>query len=565
MQSLKRTWLSLVLLTITWTWNATAAQTPKVANHIPKNAVYVLFLSNPAEALTNLEAILKPFAALSPELDLAKQGAKLKEELGVNILSPQGLDELGLDSSGTSAFYEVVGFSEQVVAMELKDPNLFKTKMLALMKQKADKFNAKPKKKRGTEIFEVEGGYIGIKGSWCVIQPEPAKKGPKDAPLMAFFKKGKKLSSSGVFKRAWSQMPEGNQAVYYMDMKLLANQLDSEMLRMTNDFVKRSPAKQRRQIKKRFKQSRDDQRKIFKLIGFVESISFGWSIAPKSISQTTLLTATPKGLKVLKKFVSAQSDGPAFHQGLIETAIAGGWTSANISNIVKHFGPTPLYPGFTFKHAWDQEEKSFKEETKIDLTKDLLGNLKGPAAAYLLNPSKVREDPTNNLPEQIFKMMRIAIVAQVNDPAKMSAVVKLFNQFVQKQENPIETKAVSNAEVTIFRPEAGIELAWGIKGNTAFFTFGENTAQALVKIISDQPWAKKVASGQLASGRMDFALLTEAISSAVSQGIGGQQASQFRMVAWPMVQQVLSKIENISLSSQMEKKGLSLTGKITLH
>ncbi|MBW1810174.1 MAG: hypothetical protein JRJ87_18395 [Deltaproteobacteria bacterium] len=565
MQSPKRIWLSLVLLTITWAWNATAAQAPKVANHIPKNAVYVLFLSNPAEALTNLETILKPFTALSPELDLAKQGEKLKAELGVNILSPKGLDDLGLDSSGTSAFYEVVGFSEQVIALELKDPNLFKTKMLALMKQKADKFNPKPKKKRGTEIFEVDGGYIGIKGSWCVIQPEPAKRGPKDGPLLAFFKKGKKLSSSVVFKRAWSQMPEGNQAVYYMDMKLLANKLDAEMLRMTNDFAKMAPAKERKQIKKRFKQSRNDQRKIFKLINFIESISFGWSIEPKSISQATLLTASPKGLKVLKKLVAAQSDVPAFHQGLIETAIAGGWTSANISKIVKHFGPTPIYPGFTFKHAWDREEKSFKEETQIDITRDLLANLKGPAAAYLLNPGKVKADPTNNLPVQIFKMMRIAIVAQVADPAKMSSVVKLFNQFVQKQENPIETKTVSSAEVTVFRPETGVELAWGIKGNTAFFTFGENTAQALVKILPDQPWAKQVASGQLASGQMDFAALTEAISSAVSQGIGGQQASQFRMVVWPMVQQVLSKIEKISFSSEMKQKGLTLTGKITLH
>ena len=159
-------------------------------------------------------------------------------------------------------------------------------------------------------------------------------------------------------------------------------------------------------------------------------------------------------------------------------------------------------------------------------------------------------------------MMRIAMFAKTANPAKMSSVVKRFNQFVSREGKPLETKEISNASVTFFRPEPGVELSWGIKGNTAFITFGEKTSQALVKVLPEQPWADKVAMGQAGSGQLDFAVLTESLTSAVSKGAGD---AKFKMVIWPMVQQVLSRLDKLSLFAKVIPSGLMANVKLSLR
>jgi hypothetical protein len=230
--------------------------------------------------------------------------------------------------------------------------------------------------------------------------------------------------------------------------------------------------------------------------------------------------------------------------------------------LLDHFASVPVYYKTTLKQAMQQEGRGFKADTKLDLFKDVLASWKGPAACYLLTPADVTPDPKMSVDNQMVSLLRFACVAKTPKPKKTRLVIDQFNKFVSRREKGLETKDIGGAAVTIFRPEPGVTLSWGLKNDSAFIAFGEGTADALAKVLPEKAWAGGAPKGEVGSASMDFAVLTESISSAVAKGVGN---TQFRMAVWPMVQQVLSKMGKLTFSARLLPAGLVTTGNLDLR
>jgi hypothetical protein len=544
---------------------AGAAEIPKVATLIPQDAAYVLFVSNAGQALSALDHLLKPFSSISPEIDLTRLGAKIGAEIGFNPLTDEGLSSYGIDTSGSSAFFEFGGQGKQIVALPLADPGLFKTKMLDLLSRKANHYKKKPRRKAGIEIYKVDGGFIGLKGSWCVLQPEAATGKRPDGPLIAFFGKGRKLSANRIFTRAWSRMPALLHVAYYVNPKVLAAELDRNLAAQTAALGKGIPPKQRLRLKKYFKQERKQLKNSFRLLNFVESFSAGWVIEDKAIGQTVFLGTRPSGRKTLSEMLPALSASPSFHAPLMESAVAGGWTSLKIGAVLRHFGPLELYNGFNLSDAIKREGKSSRNEIGVDPFTDGLTALKGSMAAYLLPPPDGKLDPGGDPSLQIAGLIRFAVIAEIGNQAKAHSFVDRFSAFVSRKGKHVETETVSGTKMTVVSPKPGIDMAWGIKGDSVFFVFGKSTARSLIKILPEHPWAGKTPNGSVAAAMLDFAALGEGISSAVARGAGGQAGIGFRMTVWPLVQQVLAKIDKLTVDGQLTPYGLISTSRISIR
>jgi hypothetical protein len=558
------------LLAVLFAFSAPAAPPPDVAGQIPADAVYVVFISNPGEALANLDSILGRFKSLSPEMDLAKQGQQIQREIGENLLTSQGLEAMGIDPAGTSAIYGPDLVKGPMVAVALRDAALFKQKLTGLIQKKDPRFNPQPKTKAGVEIYDIEGGYIGFSGSWCVLlPPESVRQNSKDRQLLAFFKKGRKLATTKAFKRSVAEMPaEAHAWVYFDIVRVLGGWLKARQgnLAEVSKAIASMPAKRRKKIKKELKASLARERKDFlqwkRALGFVESYAASLSFLPSAVRFKDALMVKPAGARVLKKFFPAQAGAPAFHQDLVEPAVMGGWLSVDLLALLDHFASVPFGYQTNLKQALRQEGRWFKQETKLDLIKDLMAICKGPAACYLLTPADAKPDPKVSLDSQLASLVRFACVAKTPKPKKTRAVITQFNKFVSMLKKNLETKDIGGVSVSIFKPEPGVTLSWGLKGDAAFIAFGEGTADALARVLPADAWKPGAPTGEVGSASMDFAVLTESISSAVARGVGD---AQFRMAAWPMAQQVLSKLGKLSFSARLLPSGLTTTGSLELR
>jgi hypothetical protein len=571
MRTLRQTYTGLCLffMIVCIGSSSLAAPAPEVAKKIPADAVYAVFFSNPGEALKNLDSVLARFKSLSPEMDLARAGQQIEREIGVNLLTRAGLEAVGIDPAGTSAIYGPDMVKGPVVAIALKDANLLKQKFIAIIRQKEPNFKPQPRMKAGVEIYEIEGGYIGFSGSWCLLlPPESIRKNSKDKALLAFFKKGRKLAAAPAFKRSVKEMPAEAHAWVYFDVKSLLGgwmKFRKQAMNEVKKYVKSLPPDRRKKVMADLKRELAHEKKAFKkwkkALGFMESYSASLSFLPSAVRWKDALMVKPAGARLLKKFFPAQAGAPAFHQGLAEPAVMSGWLSMDLMAMLDHFASIPVYYKTTLKQAMQQEGRGFKQDTKLDLFKDVLAIWKGPAACYLLTPPDVKPDPKLGMDNQISSLVRFACVAKTPNPKKTASVIKRFNQFVTKRMK-LETRDISGASVSIFKPEPGVTLSWGIKDDAAFLAFGDGTAESLAKVLPANAWAGKAATGEVGSASLDFAVLTESISSAVAKGVGD---TQFRMAIWPMVQQVLAKMGKLTFSARLLPAGLVTTGSLDLR
>jgi len=571
MRTIHRTYVGwfLFLMVVCTGFAARGAPVPEVAKHIPANSVYVVFFSNPGEALKNLDSVLGRFKSLSPELDLARAGQQIEQEIGVNLLTRAGLESVGIDPAGNSAIYGPDIFNGPVVAMALKDANLLKQKFIALIQQKNPNYKPKPRMKSGVEIYEIEGGYIGFSGSWCLLlPPESIRKNTKDKALLAFFKPGRKLAATRAFKRSVAEMPDEAHAWVYFDIKRMMGgwmKFRKTAMKEVRKYAKSLPPDRRKKILADLKKDLAHEKKAFlkwkQALGFVESYAASLSFLPSAVRWKDALMVKPAGARVLKKFFPAQASAPAFHDGLAEPAVMGGWFSVDLTALLDHFASIPVYYKTTLKQAMQQEGRGFKQDTKLDLFKDVLAIWKGPAACYLLTPPDVKPDPKMSVDNQIASLVRFACVAKTPKPKKTASVIKRFNQFVTSRMK-LDTRDISGASVSIFKPEPGVTLSWGLKNDAAFIAFGEGTAESLAKVLPENAWAGDTATGEVGSANLDFAVLTESISSAVAKGLGD---AQFRMGIWPMAKQVLSKMGKLTFSARLLPAGLVTTGSLDLR
>ena len=280
--------LCLFLMVICAGSAAHAAPAPEVAKKIPADAVYAVFFSNPGEALQNLDSVLSRFKSLSPEMDLSRAGQQIEREFGVNLLTRAGLEAVGIDPAGTSAIYGPDMVKGPVVAIALKDANLLKQKFIALVQQKDPNFKPQPRMKAGVEIYEIEGGYIGFSGSWCLLlPPESIRKNSKDKALLAFFKRGRKLAANPAFKRSVKEMPDEAHAWVYFDVKSLLGgwmKFRKQAMNEVKKYVKSLPPDRRKKIMADLKKELAHEKRAFskwkKALGFMESYAASLSFCP---------------------------------------------------------------------------------------------------------------------------------------------------------------------------------------------------------------------------------------------------------------------------------------------
>lgn len=544
-----------------------AAPIPPVASRIPRDASFVLFISNADQALPALGQLIKPFSAISQEIDLVRLGDKLAADIGFNPLTREGLAAAGINVSGCAALFMSGNLQDPVLAFPLADPVLFKTKLFESIARHDKNFNRKPMRKSGVEIYSTGGGLIGLKGSWCFLQPNRPMKGRPEVAVMAFFKNGAKLASSRTFKKSWSRMPDGLHVGLYLDLRKLKARFDRQMSTQIERLYKNKhlTPKQRKHLAKYFKQERRQLGASFRLVGFVDSFGASWTIEAKAIKQTAFLATGSKGHRTLKAMLPALSSAPAFHDPLAESAVAGAWTSLSIGAVLKHFGSLELYPGFKLSDAIKREGAGARGMLGIDPFKDGLAALKGPMAAYLLTPPDTKIDAGQDPGSQIAGLIRFAVLAQIGSAAKARAFLDKFSAFVSAKKLPIQTRTVSGISVTVFSPRPALEIAWGIKGDSFFLAFGKNTADSLAKILPEHAWTGVAATGTVGSGVLDFATLGESMSSAVARGVGGRAGMGFRMTVWPMVQQVLAKLNRLTFDGRFESDGLISTGQLSIR
>jgi hypothetical protein len=549
----------IVLLAVSCTFGAfaRAGNVSATAKNISRDAFWVLAISNPLDAVTKLDSVLKRFSSLSPELDLIKQGEKIKAQLGANPFTKEGFDSLGVDPAGTSVIYGIGMDDDDVVAvLKLANPDQFKTKLFEIIKKEGGKFDEKPKKKAGIEIYLVDTGYIGFKDSWCVLQPKPAKKGPKYKHIMAFFRKGKKLVSNPAFKKAIAALPDNQHSWFYLDMKKLAKIADAHLAKELKEALKSADKNSRKGLIKASKQERAQQKKIFKAFNFIQAVLLNIKLEDNSANFEVLFTTTKPGNKIVKKLFPAKASPPTFHDELAKTAIMGGWMSFNLKSVLDLWGKTKFDQGPTLSSVVQNLSKELKKETKIDLLKDIIGELVGPSGFYLLPPDNIEIDPNLAIDKQVMMMLKLGGFAEIKKPAQAFSMIKLFNEFIKKQEIQVEDKTIADASAYIVKPIPGIEIAWGIKGKTVFITMGKNTLDTIVNALPVKAWSKKAPLGHTGQGLLNIGTLSESISSAVNKGIGGNEAMQFRTMIWPMVQGVLAKINNAKFDMNLAKNGI---------
>lgn len=550
---------------------AAAAAPPAVAKHIPRDAAYVVFVSNPGEALTNLDAVLGRFKSINPEMDLQKQGEQLEQMLGVNPLTPAGIEAAGLDPAGTSALYATDPSRGFLAVLALEDAGAFEKLLVGLIAKTAQDAKVKPKRKAGVAIYEVDRGYIGVKAPWCVVlPPEGVREGQKDKQLLAFFKKGRKLAANPAFKQAAAAMPAGVHAWFFADVPRLASSWidaqESELVAMHKYRLQHAPKADKKRIRKQMRSDRrrlkTDRARLRKALAFANAAALGWTVLADRIDTNVFVSTTRAGRRLVKKMFPALAEAPAFHQGLSEISILGGWMSLDLMGVLDQFGSLPAQGDLSIRQAMQQDAKGFKQQTGVDLLGDVLDAFAGPAGFYWMPPGEQQTDAQASSEEQVLRMLKLAMVAQVAKPRRFAAVLaKLDKLAVSQGQSPAKHEA-GGTTLSSLQPAPGLLVTWGLKGDTLLLTLGEGTADALVTILPDKAWPRRAAKGALGAGEMDFAKLTEAVSSAVAQGVGGESAKQFRMMGWPIAQQVLAKFDEVTSTARLTDQGIEATASL---
>ncbi len=541
--------------------SASAYQAPPAAKQVPADAAWVLLLDRPGDAATRGTALAAKFKDLHPDLDPAKWSAKIKAELGVDLLTPEGMRAMGFDPEGTITIWSSDFEADPYLAIPLSDADLFIQKMGEIYQRKSGKPAKAPTVKAGVKTLELGPDRFAIKGKWALLL-EPRQPGSKHGdPVKAFFGRGRKLAAQNAFRAACKQLPEQLHAMAYLSMPAVQRSWSKAISRDLADHEKRLKGITSASSKKWMQGQVDGIRKVKKRfsawLGQFVAVALGVAVKDGAVEWTTVASTSGKGKRVLAGVLPAGATAPAFHAGLLQASLMGGWASLRVSAFLDWIGDVPEAPWLLVGDGLAEADKGFREEFGMGLMADVLGNLREPLSLYLLTPDLGGLKPDDPMDAQIMQLIRFLSVARVADRAKAEQFLNKLNEKAKAEGRPLEQKQVHGAQVTVFKPEPGVELSWGLKGDVFLFGVGHDAVTPAARLVDAGSFRLARASTDRGLGQLDFAAVGETMSSAVAKGIGGQQGTRFRMT-WPIVQQVLARFDKLTITSDLSATGLRL-------
>lgn len=565
---MKRTRAAVVLCLILGTMaTAGAGQLPEVSKLIPADAVLAAFVERPGQQIAKAGALLDRFKSLHPDLDMARLGAKIKAEVGENLLTPEGLRAFGVDPEGSLALF-LMGFSgDPILVLTLADEKVFVDKLTALYSKGGEKAAPKASRRAGAKVFAFGPDEFAIKGKWCLIVPPPAQRASKGDPVKAFFGQGRKLSSQKSFTMTLSGLPAGQPARFYLSLAAVAREFSATQERRSEAWQKRlnkADPQSRPWLKTELAGMKKVNQRFLGFLANYEGLAAGMQVGEDGVNDALFVSARPKGLAALAKVFPGTSAQPGFHAGLLESSVMGGWASFSLPGFLEFIGDLPASSSRLMSEEMASGAEGFKELFKMDLLQDVLGNLKNPIAAYFLVPDLsglAADDPADM---QFLQLVRFLAVSRVADPSKAEQFLQRLDERAKQDEQKIEIVQVDGVQVRIMRPQPKLEVAWGLRGDALLLGIGKNVVPSSIRLVAPGSWSSGPSVNDQGSARLDFAAVGEVMSSAVSKSIGGRQGMQFRMT-WPLIQQVLAKFTTLSSSGILTRGGVLVQGRLGIR
>jgi hypothetical protein len=542
-----------------------AVEEPAAARQIPAEAVFAVFAAQPDQIIQGADALLARFKFLNPELDLAAQGEKIREQLGENLLTRAGLEAFGVDVDSALAVYATGVQSEQqaITVIPLKDAKLFREKLLGLM----EKFSGGaplPKARRagGAEIMDAGDNLVALGGNYCLVV-ERGDRAPAaaEAPIRAFFGKGRKLAGEAYFKEARAALPDGSRLWTVWNMKRLATELDASLKQMSGNIgrMKGITPAQRKEMVAEIERMRREQAQVLSAVKFVSSMAFTLALDAKRVELTGYFGAAPAGVPAMKALFPSVP-APAFDAALQKNSVMGGWFSFDLAGFVRLMGNLPAENGRTVKQQLDDANRSLKGALKMDLYQDILGSFQGPWAFYLL-PAGAAAPAKDEEPGRVaLKMLRLVGAVRVKNGARFALLLPVLAQGAAGGQPAPTPGTIGKANVLTF-PVEGTQLTLGMMDDLLFVALGEGVAETFVNALPEPHFG--AGGAEVAAMRLDIANLGESVTGLLN-GPLGEQAGEFK-ATWPLVQAVLGQMTAMQSSARMLANGLQVSTSLDLR
>lgn len=555
-------WLAVGILGLCLPARA-AVEEPAAARQIPAEAVFAVFAAQPDQIIQGADALLSRFKFINPELDLAAQGEKIREQVGENLLTRAGLEAFGVDADGVLAVYAtgVQNDQQAITVIPLKDPKLFREKLLGLMEKFAGAPLPKPRRVGASEVIEAGENLIALGGAFCLVVEKGDRKGAAaEAPIKAFFNKGRKLAGEAHFKDARSALPDGSRLWTVWNIKRLATELDTSLKQMSANIARMkgiTPA-QRKEMQAEIDNMRREQTQILAAVKFIGGMAFALAVDANRVELSGYFSAAPAGLPVMKA-IFPSVPVPTFDEALQKNVVLGGWFSFDLASFVRQMGNVPAEGGRTLQQQLDEANRSIKSAIKLDLFKDILGAFQGPWAFYLLPPAAAAPEKGEDAGQVAAKMLRLVGAVRVSNGARFALLLPLLAQGAGGADAPTPG-TIGKASVLTF-PGGGTTFTLGIMDDLLFIAMGQGVAEMFVNALGEPHFG--ATGADISVARLDIANLGEAATSLLN-GPLGEQASEFK-AAWPLVQAVLGQMTAVRSSAKMLQNGMQFSAALDLR
>lgn len=540
--------------------NALGASRIDVADAIPAGAPWVLVADHIGGQAATVRVILDRFKDLVPELGSEKIASELKTNAGEDLASPEGMIAYGIDPEGSAALWADDFDHEPYIAIPLSDPDKFIERLSRQLKSEGSGIS-RPKVRAGVKIYSIEEESLGIKNGYMVMEPS----GGGNNGIKAFFSPGKKLGRDKAFKSVLSACPKERDGLAYFSMasfRKIWTQHQKDFRKRTRALLKKSSAASKKMFLEELKGSPKTQKSFDKLLADFRGIGIWWQVGTDHIEGGALFATTPKGHKNMERIFPAPASLPGFHKRMIKASLMGGWSFVNATAFVNWIGDLPQAPWITMREELARSAEEFREEVKMDLFSDLIGNIKQPVSAYLLVPSMDGLDTKAPLESQFLSLVRVALVSEINDRKKAKTLLDHFDSMVDSNAGKLDHPKVQGVEISrLTNNNSKAQISWGQKDSHVILGVGKNPFDTLLNAISEQGSST---ADMIAEYRMDFPAFSEVISSAVSKGIGGQGGMRFRMM-WPIVKQVIGRFGALELKGFLRKGALEIDARMDMH
>ncbi len=543
--------------------SGTAVARSEVTDAIPSSASWVIVAHHIGKQSATVRTILDRFKGLVPELGNEKIASELRRTTGEDLASAEGMIAYGIDPEGSAALWADDFEKEPYVVIPISDQKKFIERLSRKIKVEDDKAGlARPKIRAGVSIYTKNGERFGIKNGYLVLEPSAGGK----IGIKSFFSRGKKLGKDVNFLAVKKEIPNDRDGLMYFSVSYMRKawkKHQKDFQEHTRKLLKttKSPA-----TKKMFSEELSGavktQRRFDRFLQGFRGVGFWWKLKSDRLTGGALFATTPKGQRTLAKVFPTQVSVPGFHKRMLKASMLGGWSSVNPGAFLDWIGDAPQAPWITMKDELLRSAKEFRKEVKMDLFSDFINNLSQPVGAYILVPSIDMLDTKAPVDNQFLSLMRVALVAKVNDSNKAKALLSRFDVMADKNGATLKHPKAQGVTITTLTEQgSGMEISWAQNKANIMMGIGSQPFSVLFRAVSDEAGRSSDLIGET---RIDFPAISEVISSAVSKGFGGSEGVRMRMM-WPIVKQLFGRFGALDIRGFFTKNGLKFVAGLDIH